>query len=262
MVESAPLSHWREARVAERRQWTNELFTLKIDAPEIAFSAGQFASIALPTLPEDRATETMTARPYSFLNAPNTAPHEFLITTVAEGKLTPRLAQLNAGDPIWIGPSYGFFGCNDLPSARNLWMLATGTGIAPFLSILRTEQPWQKFERIIFVHGVRYQQELVYRDVIDGIKKQYKDRFLHLSSVTREKVADDGALVCFERITTALENGRLEKQVGEIISAENSQVMLCGNPAMIDEVQSLLKVRDMRRHRLRKPGQITVESYW
>ncbi len=255
-------SHWHEARVVDRRQWTDSLFTLKIDAPIIRFSAGQFASIALPALPEDQGKEAITARPYSFLNAPGSAPHEFLITRVAGGKLTPRLAGLNAGDLIWIGQAYGFFGCHDLPDARNLWMLATGTGVAPFLSILRTEQPWQKFARIILAHGVCYQSELVYRDVVASVKAQFPERFVYLPFVTRENVADGVTPMMPGRITAALENSVLENKAGERIDSQNSQVMLCGNPSMIEDVQCLLKARGLRRHRLRKPGQITVESYW
>ncbi|MDR1529134.1 MAG: ferredoxin--NADP reductase [Burkholderiales bacterium] len=257
-------AHWIEAQIVGKRQWTENLFTLQIDAPQIHFSAGQFASLALPSLPEENNTESMTARPYSFLNPPDVAPHEFLIARIADGALTPRLARLEVGDTIGIGNAYGFFGCDEPPPAENLWMIAGGAGIAPYLSLLRTVAPWQKFGHIVLVHGVRYANELVYRDVIASINAAHHGTFTYLPLVSRERnsFADDiAAIVTAGRITVALQSGVLERKAGKTMEAHNAQVMLCGNQSMIEEIQAFLKERGMRRHRRRMPGQITVESY-
>lgn len=257
--------------MAGRVAWTERLFSLQIEEPEIRFIAGQFASLALPA-PEG-SVEPMVARPYSFVNAPgnvpSSAPHEFLITEVPQGTLSPRLACLREGDDIWIGSAYGFFVCDEVPAAPVLWMMATGTGIAPFLSMLRTDEPWQKFGRVVLVHGVRWAEELVYPDIIVAVQRERGGRFFYAPFVSREAV-DCGAVnrerenhPCFSgRITAALASGKLEKAVGHVIDKEMAQVMLCGNPAMVEEVQGLLGERGMRRHRKRAPGQITVEAYW
>jgi ferredoxin--NADP+ reductase len=139
-------------------------------------------------------------------------------------------------------------------------MMATGTGIAPFLSMLRTDELWRKFERVVLVHGVRWAEELVYPKVIAAIQQERGSRFSYAPFVSRGAVGQENRFS--GRITTALADGQLEKTVGCAIDKETTQVMLCGNPAMVEEVQGLLGERGMRRHRKRAPGQITVETYW
>jgi ferredoxin--NADP+ reductase len=261
------ISHWKKAFVTGHFSWTESLFSLQIEAPEIRFTAGQFASLALPA-PEG-SVEPMLARPYSFVNAPSnapdSAPHEFLIVELPQGMLSSRLARLREGDAIWIGNAYGFFVCDEVPAAPSLWMMATGTGIAPFLSMLRTDELWRKFERVVLVHGVRWAEELVYPKVIAAIQQERGDRFSYAPFVSRGAASGERAdrKGHFSgRITRALADGQLEKTVGCAIDKETTQVMLCGNPAMVEEVQGLLGERGMRRHRQRAPGQITVETYW
>ena len=129
----------------------------------------------------------MLGRPYSFVNAPGTAPHEFYFVTVPDGPLSTRLAALAPGDPIWLLRSAnGFFSVGELPDADALWCLATGTGLGPFLSILRTPEPWAKFGRIVLVHAVRRGNELTYRDVIAGIAADHPGAFTYIPMVSRE----------------------------------------------------------------------------
>jgi ferredoxin--NADP+ reductase len=246
--------------VAGHFLWAERLFSLQVDAPEIRFAAGQFASLALPS-PEGSA-EPMVSRPYSFVNAPDTAPHEFLIVELPQGTLSSRLARLREGDDIWIGNAYGFFVCDEVPAAPVLWMMATGTGVAPFLSMLRTSELWQKFGHVVLVHSVRWAEERVYPNVIEAVQREHGARFSYAPFVSRE-TANYKNHLCFPgRITAALVSGQLEKAVGHAIDKETAQVMLCGNPAMVEEVQRLLGERGMRRHRKRAPGQITTEAYW
>jgi ferredoxin--NADP+ reductase len=251
------MSTWVEARVAGRRPWTDVLFSLQVDAPSVTFTAGQFARLALPAPPG--AKEPMLGRPYSFVNPPQAAPHEFYVVVVAEGPLSPRLAALSVGDPIWLLPhANGFFTIAEVPAAETLWCLATGTGLGPFLSILRTDEPWQKFERVVLVHAVRVGIELTYRDEIASIARARSGAFGYVPVVSREAVPH--ALT--GRIPGLIEDGRLEARAGIAMSPENSHAMLCGNPAMVEDVKKVLAARGMRRHRRREPGHITVESYW
>ena len=238
------------------RHWAAGLYSLQVDAPEVSFVAGQFGRLALPA-PRGHV-EPMIGRPYSFVNAPDTSPHEFYFIVVGEGPLTPRLAALNDGDPVWLGArANGFFSLGEVPATDVLWCFATGTGIGPFLSMLRTSQAWTMFERVVLVHAVRHAEELTYRDTIAGIAALHAG-FSYVPMVSRESHA--GALT--GRIPAAIADGRLERATGLALSAENSHVMLCGNPAMVDDTQQLLLTRGMRRHRRRESGHVTVETYW
>ena len=139
-----------------------------------------------------------------------------------------------------------------------LWCLATGTGLGPFLSMLRTADPWQKFARVVLVHAVRHAEELTYRDTLAEIAHARPGAFTYVPMVSREPHPEALA----GRIPAAIEDGRLEARAGIALSPENSHAMLCGNPAMVEDTQTLLATRGMRRHRRKEPGQVTVETYW
>src|SRR3954452_158857 len=221
------MSHWLEGRVVERRAWTDQLLSLQVDAPALTFVAGQFARLGLPAPPGSK--DPILGRPYSFVNPPQRAPHEFYFTVLPHGPLTPRLAGLVPGDPIWVlDRANGFFSVPEIPAASVLWCLATGTGIGPFLSMLRTEDAWDKFDEIVLVHAVRRIAELSYGDVIGSIATERGARFRFASFVSRE--AHLGSLS--GRIPDALEDGRLEQAVGVALGADNAHAMMCGNPDM------------------------------
>ncbi|MET0203509.1 MAG: ferredoxin--NADP reductase [Casimicrobiaceae bacterium] len=251
------MTAWVEGKVAGKRQWTDNLFSLQVTAPEVTFVAGQFARLALPA-PEG-SKEPMLGRPYSFVNPPHMAPHEFYFIVLPEGPLSPRLAALGEGESVWMLPrANGFFSIPEVPEADALWCMATGTGIGPFLSILRTDDPWQKFARVVLVHATRFAGELTYRDEIAQIVRARGGAFSFVPMVSRE--AAPGALA--GRIPAAIDDGRLEARAGVPLTAANAHAMLCGNPAMIDDTQRALATRGMRRHRRRDPGHITLETYW
>jgi ferredoxin--NADP+ reductase len=166
------MSGWLQGKVLENRAWTGSLFSLRVQAPPLAFEAGQFVRIGL-----DIGAERV-ARPFSFVNAPRDPVFEFYGVVVPEGQLSPRLGRLAPGDPLWIAdnPS-GFLVLPEVPPAEDLWLVATGTGIAPFLSILRTEAPWQRYKRVILVHGARVADEWVYQDLIGEIGLAHPGKF-------------------------------------------------------------------------------------
>jgi ferredoxin/flavodoxin---NADP+ reductase len=251
------MSTWVEGRVAGRRDWTDTLFSLQVDAPSVTFAAGQFARLALPAPPG--AAEPMIGRPYSFVDPPGAPLHEFYGVVVPGGALSPRLAALSAGDPVWLLPTAnGFFTVSEVPAADVLWCLSTGTGLGPFLSILRTGEPWQRFGRVVLVHGVRRAAELAYGDVIAGIAREHAGAFAYVPVVSREPAA--GTLP--GRIPALIADGRLEAAAGAPLTADSAHAMICGNPAMVDDAREVLAGRGMRKHRRREPGHVTVETYW
>jgi ferredoxin--NADP+ reductase len=251
------MSKWIEGKVVGNRQWTERLFSLQVAAPALTFVAGQFARLALPAPPGSK--EPMLGRPYSFVNPPDGAAHEFYFNVLPQGPLSPRLAALEGDDSVWLlDRANGFFCVAELPDAAALWCIATGTGLGPFLSILRTEEPWEKFERVVLVHAVRHAADLSYGDAISGIGAARPGRFAFASFVSRE--THKGALS--GRIPDAVRDGRLEAWTGVPLTAENAHVMLCGNPDMVRDMQEVLGQRGMRRHRRREPGHFTLETYW
>jgi len=244
---------WLAGKVIENRHWSGTLFSLRTDGPRLAFEAGQFVRIAL-----DIAGERV-ARPFSFVNPPEDPLLEFYGVIVPEGPLSPHLAQLKAGDALYVAPNpAGFLVLSEVPDAETLWLVSTGTGIAPFLSILRSATPWQRFRHVVLVHAVRYAKELVYRDLIEVLLDKRKSAFRYVTFVSRE--AAPGSLA--GRIPAAVRDGRLEAAAALRLAAETSQVLLCGNPAMLKDTSSALAERGMRKHRRRSPGQVTVESFW
>ncbi len=251
------MGKWVQGKVAGKRLWTDRLVSLCVDAPDVTFVAGQFGRLALPA--PAGSTEDMVGRPYSFVNSPSSEPHEFYFIVLPDGPLTPRLAALESGEDVWLlRTANGFFSVTEVPATDVLWCLATGTGIGPYLSILRTADPWEKFGRVVLVHGVRYPNELTYRDVIAQIAAAHVGAFTYVPMVSREAHGD----ALSGRIPAAIDDGLLEARAGVALNAENSHVMLCGNPAMVEDAQKSLVARGLRRHRRKEPGQITVETYW
>ncbi len=248
------MSKWLEGRVVENRRWTEVLFSLKVEAPRLPFEAGQFVKLALDVDGE------RIARPFSFVNPPRAPLCEFYGVVVPEGPLSPRLARLAAGDVIYLSLNpAGFLVLSEVPDAETLWLMSTGTGLAPFLSILGTETPWQRYRRVVLVHAARFARELVYRELLDAIERERgAERFRRVTFVSREQAP--GSLS--GRIPAAIGDGRLEAAAHAQLRPETSQVMLCGNPDMLRDAAAALAARGMKKHRRRSPGQITVESFW
>ena len=244
---------WVEGTVVNQKRWTQNLFTLQVEADLAAFEGGQFAKLALAVGGE------MIARPYSFVNAPEERPHEFYYVTLPDGPLTQRLHRMEAGDAIYLAPRpAGFLVLSEIPDAENLWLISTGTGVGPFLSILKTEAPWQRFRNVVLVHAVRYAEELTYRDSLSRLLEEHAEQMRVVSFVSREEKPG----VLHGRVPLAIDEGRLEAAAGVALSAKTSQVMLCGNPEMVTDTHATLARRGMKKHRRREPGHITVENYW
>src|SRR5256885_9857481 len=147
---------------------------------------------------------------------------------------------------------------SEIPDGENLWLISTGTGIGPFLSILKSEAPWQRFRQVVLVHAVRHAEELSYRDSIERLLGEHGEQMRTVSFVSREN--KPGAL--HGRIPLAIEEGRLEAAAGVALSAKTSQVMICGNPEMGTDTSAALARRGMKKHRRRGPGPITGGNYW
>lgn len=247
------MASWNQGQVVAHKHWNGRLHSLYVAADIEPYQAGQFAKIGLELDGE------IVGRPYSLVNAPETSPLEFYYIEVADGPLTSALVKLNPGDTILVAPrANGFMILDEVPQSRHLWLIATGTGVGPFLAMLATEKPWQRFEQVVLVYAVRTLSELNYQERIAQVQAAHPEQFVFIPFVSRE--VTDFALP--GRIPQSMLDGRLEARAGIRISAEDSQVMLCGNPQMVEDVSKVLIERGLKKHRRKDPGQITVENYW
>jgi ferredoxin--NADP+ reductase len=246
------MTGWSTGIISGRHAWAPGLYTLTIDANPEPFVAGQFFNMGLPM------GDQFVRRSYSAASAPG-QPLEFFITRVEDGSLSPQLADLEVGGQIWVEPrARGFFTLDYVPPAAELWLIATGTGLGPFVSMLRAGALFDRFERVVLVHGARVASHLAYASELEQLAAARAGRLVRVPVVSREVV--EGALR--GRVTDALRDGRLEARAGTSLDPERSHVMLCGNPAMIEEMMAAFEGRGLRRHRVRKPGHVTFEKYW
>lgn len=239
---------------------TPSLFTLRTTRdPGFRFQAGQFARLGVT-----KADGSTVWRAYSMVSSPHDEFLEFFSIVVPGGEFTSELSRLNVDDTLLVDrQAFGYLTLDRFVDGRDLWLLATGTGIAPFLSILQDFEVWEKFERIVLVYSAREACELAYQDLITGLKArdylaEHVHKLVYIPTVTRDSLPG----VLNGRITTLIETGELERVAGVELSPEYSRVMICGNPQMIDDTRALLKRRNMQLSLTRRPGQVAVENYW
>ncbi|HBE68965.1 MAG TPA: ferredoxin--NADP(+) reductase [Planctomycetaceae bacterium] len=243
---------WTPGTLRSKTVWAEGLFTLHVDAPEVLpFTPGQFLQLGLDIAGEE------VKRPYS-VASPHSEILDFYIVEVEDGKLTPSLNRLQPGDSLKITEkAAGSFTLDHSPPGNQLWLIATGTGLAPYIAMLRTEEPWDRYQQIVVVHGVRYQADLSYVDEMHRYARERTGRFCYVPIVSRE----DGPESLRGRITHRLEDGSLEERAGVEFNSDCC-ILMCGNPDMLTDLEAQLLERGIKKHRRKEPGQIVVERYW
>ena len=243
--------NWIESKVIDQIKWTDDLVSIKFENKIPPYVAGQFTKIGL------KIDGEIVSRPYSLVSSPNEDFLEVIYVNVPDGKLTPKLHALKKDDILYVmdKPS-GFFIMDEVPDGDKLWLVATGTGLGVFISLLKTNSPWDRFKEIILIHGVRTAGELVYQNQIEVFKEQHPNQLKYIQTVTREKVEN----TLHSRIPDAIKDKSITDSCGQI--NEQSQFMLCGNPDMINDMVALLGEYGLERNRRSKPGNITLEKYW
>lgn len=242
-----------EARaIAEWKTWAPGLRTLRLEGPALDFEPGQFVRLALPEQPD-------LARSYSLSSAPG-QPLETFLVEVPGGELTPKLFALAPGEEVLVDTvPQGHFVLGRVPPAPEVWLIATGTGLGPYVSMLRAESIWTRTETLVVVHGVRERTHLAYREELTARAAELGRDLRWISVVSREDPPPTGVS---GRITTALESGLLEARADLSLSPSRSHVLLCGNPGLIRDLRGLLEARGLERNRPRRPGHFTSEKYW
>ena len=247
--------------ITDVRPWTDSLFSFRTTRDRgYRFVPGQFARLGV----KGAAEGSIVWRAYSIASAAHDEHLEFFSVVVPNGQFTSRLSKLKEGDEIYVErKSYGFLTTDRFQAGKDLWMLATGTGLAPFLSILHDFATWEHYDNLLLVQSVRTQQELAYEDLIRGFEgSEYYGEFAHklryARIVTREPVP--GTLR--DRVTKLLSNGVLEENLGVKLDHDRSRIMLCGNPEMVEDSRKILTERGYRMSRRGEPGHLAVENYW
>ncbi|ABM30833.1 ferredoxin--NADP reductase [Paracidovorax citrulli] len=251
------MSAFNEERVLSVHHWTDRLFSFTTTRDtSLRFSNGHFTMIGL------KVDGKPLLRAYSIASANYEEHLEFLSIKVPDGPLTSRLQNIQVGDSIVVGRKpTGTLLIDYLLPAKRLYLISTGTGLAPFLSVIRDPDTYEKFEEVVLVHGVRQVNELAYHDFItqelpkheflgEMVAKQLK----YYPTVTREPFRNQG------RINDLIENGKLFTDLGvPPLDPLVDRVMLCGSPEMLASLKAILEKRDFEEGNTTKPGDFVIE---
>ncbi|WP_194722603.1 ferredoxin--NADP reductase [Noviherbaspirillum malthae] len=251
------MSALHEERVLSVHHWTDRLFTFTTTRdPALRFSNGHFTMIGL------RVEGKPLLRAYSIVSANYEDHLEFLSIKVPEGPLTSRLQHIKVGDTIIVGRKpTGTLLIDYLLPGRRLYLLSTGTGLAPFMSIIRDPETYEKFEQVVLVHGVRQVDELAYHDVLmehlpnhEFLGELVTSKLRYYPTVTREQYKNMG------RITDLISSGKLCTDLGTPpLNAKEDRVMICGSPAMLRDLKRMLEEGGFKEGNTSTPGDFVIE---
>ena len=254
-----PAPKYTEEPVVYIHRWNDGLMSLRINRDAAyGFVPGQFARIGLK-----KEDGEIIWRAYSIVSAPHESFLEFFLVVVPTGEFSSRVAKLKVGDSILVEKqSQGFLTADRFKDGRDLWLLATGTGLAPYISMVRDHVLWQQFENIVIVLSVRERSDLGYIEELEFLANNSprpgSATLKFITTLTRDKLGHSLS----GRINTLIESGELETAAALPLSHEHSRFMLCGNPDMVEGMRALLKSRGFRMNRKLEPGHIIVENYW
>jgi ferredoxin/flavodoxin---NADP+ reductase len=252
------MSAFNEERVLSVHHWTDRLFSFTTTRdPSLRFSNGHFTMIGLRK--EDGKP---LLRAYSIASANYEEHLEFLSIKVQDGPLTSRLQHIQVGDSIIVGRKpTGTLLIDYLLPAKRLYLLSTGTGVAPFLSIIRDPETYERFEQVVLVHGTREVNELAYHDFIEEHLPKHEflgellsGKLLYYPTVTREAFRNTG------RVTTLLDNGKLAVDLGlPPLNPAEDRVMICGSPEMLRDLKTMMETRGFKEGNTTTPGDYVIE---
>jgi ferredoxin--NADP+ reductase len=248
-------------KITYLKQWTDHLFSFRTTRNEgFKFIPGQFARLGVK-----RNDGNIVWRAYSIVSADYDEELEFYSIVVPDGEFTQNLKTLKVGDSIYVDKTnYGLLTTDRFENGKHLWFLSTGTGLAPFISIMYDFNVWEQYEKIVLVHCAREKDELAYQDLINSFFTHefyadiVKDKLVYVRMLTRNHEGAD----LYGRITDLLKNNQLEQHVKLPITVEDSRLMICGNPQMVDDTRRILADRGLTISRRGKPGNLAVENLW
>ncbi|ULJ70120.1 ferredoxin--NADP reductase [Wielerella bovis] len=246
-----------EEKIVWVKQHSPKHLTFAITRPEnYRFAAGQFSRLGF------REGEGYIWRAYSITSAEYAEELEFFVILIEDGAMSRYFAQIQAGSTVLLDKTaQGFFMPQRFPDGRDLIMLSTGSGIAPFLSMLQQPEIWQRFDTLALVHSVSYRSDLIFNDFIAKLSEhplvgEYIEKLRFVPITTRE---NDAETLHF-RLPESLKNGSLAQALGLEFSREHSRFMICGNPEMVQDTFKTLLEQGFAMHRNKLAGQIILEN--
>lgn len=243
------------------KKWTEYLISFKTTRnSSFNFIPGQFARLGIA-----KDENNIIWRPYSVVSSTYDEELEFYSIIVPDGEFTQKLKLLNVGDEIFVDKTnYGLLTTDRFQNGKHLWLLSTGTGLGPFISIILDINIWEQYEKIILVHCTRFKDELAYSDLINSLFKSeiYKNLVMNKLHYVRILTRDSHGADLYGRITNLIINNELEKFVRLEINVNDSRVMICGNPEMVGETRRVLNDRGLQMSKRGVPGNLAVENYW
>ena len=252
------MSHLNEERVLSVHHWTEQLFSFTTTRDRaFRFKNGQFTMIGIPV------NGKPLLRAYSMASPNYDEKLEFFSIKVPDGPLTSRLQHLKEGDPIFVGRKpTGTLVLDNLRDGRNLYLLGTGTGLAPFMSIIRDPETYERFEKVVLLHGCRQVAELAYGETItrvlpedEFLGEEIRSKLIYYPTVTREPFRNRG------RITDLITSNKLFDDIGlPPMTQEDDRVMICGSPDMLRDLKLLLEAHDFVEGNHGEPGDFVVEK--
>ena len=250
--------HLNAETVLGVHHWTDRLFSFTTTRDQsLRFENGQFAMIGLEL--EGRPL----LRAYSIASANYEEQLEFLSISVPNGPLTSQLCKVRPGDVVLVGRKpTGTLLVDNLRPGRNLFLLATGTGLAPFMALIKDPAVYERFDRVILAHGVRVSGELAYANHIrhelpqhEFLGEEVAAKLLYYPTVTREEFETTG------RLTDLIETGKMFADLGiEPLDPEHDRVMICGSEAMLADLEAMLERRGFDEGNNAAPGAYVVEK--
>ena len=251
------MSNFFEAKVLTVHHWTDRLFSFTCTRdPGFRYQSGQFTMIGL------NVDGRPLMRAYSMVSPHYEETLEFLSIKVADGPLTSRLQHIQPGDVVLVGrKASGTLLTQNLLPGRTLYLLGTGTGLAPFMSMIRAPEVYERFEKVVLVHGCRQVNELAYAGLIttelprnEWLGEQVTRQLAYYPTVTREAFRHQG------RIPTLLETGQLCREAGlAALDPARDRFMLCGSPAMLKDTRALLDKLGLTEGNMSHPGHYVIE---
>ena len=251
------MSAFNEERVLSVHHWTDKQFSFTTTRdPSLRFSNGHFTMIGL------RVNGKPLLRAYSIVSANYEEHLEFLSIKVPDGPLTSKLQHIQVGDTVVVGRKpTGTLLIDYLLPGKRLYMMSTGTGLAPFMSVVRDPETYEKFEQVILVHGVREVKELAYHDYLlnelpkhEFLGEMVAKQMLYYPTVTREPFEKQG------RITDLIANGKLAADLGvPALNPAEDRVMICGSPGLLKDLKRMLDERGFNEGNTTTPGDYVIE---
>lgn len=247
------------ATVVDRRDLTPTLgvFRVRPDSGTVpSFQPGQYATLGLPE------GGKLVKRPYSITSTPEVRGYlEFFVAKVEQGEFTESLWRLPIGGRVWMSDrAKGDFTIEDVPSDKNLVLVSTGTGIGPYMSILRTYRGRSRWRRLVMINGCRYAADLGYVDELTQMAAN-DPSMVYVGCASREPTNSPWRGIR-GRVQAVLQSPNYERYVGSVLDPNNTHVFLCGNPDMIVDVVELLESQGFRVGSKTDPGNVHFERYW